>query len=55
MNEEKNNGIKVNFTLCKRDNSAFNNDQSKELGERIKALIDQLGYVMILDDESNTD
>ena len=58
MSEKENNGIRVNFIVCKRDNSAFKDEESKELGERLQALIHQLGYAIALDvvnDEPNTD
>jgi|FLOH01.1.fsa_nt_gi hypothetical protein len=54
MEEKTNNGIKVNFIVRKRDGSQFNDEQSKELGERLQSLINQLGYVIEID-EPNTD
>jgi len=48
-----NNGIKVSFIVRKRDTSEFTDEQSKELGERLQALINQLGYVISVETDEN--
>ena len=50
-----NNGIKVNFIVRKRNNSEFTDEQSRELGERIQALVKQLGYVIEVESENEPD
>lgn len=54
MPKKTNNGIRVNFIVRKRDNSAFTDEQSKELGERLQSLMKQLGYVIETDESDSS-